>query len=725
MRITSSTSRPADTERRTKSFARRVIVLKLAFAFGFVVVAARLAHVQVVNGPKYQEMARKQHETTIKLDALRGRILDRNGNVLVSNTKFVTIAADPSKVGSDAGRLAQACSEAFGRPVSYYRDKLRAAASSQFVYLERRARPEVAERLKREQINGIIELLAFKRLYHYGQVAGPLLGLTDVDNNGIAGLELQYNDRLKGIPGSMIMERDGERNMRPSADEPKIEPVNGDDLVLTIDLAYQAILEDELRKAVVSNKAEGGLAILVEPRTGEVLAMASAPSINPNNLASIQLDWARARVVTDMFEPGSLFKIVTASAAYEYELVSPARKFNAENGKYAVYQNGRHLHNVTDTHAHDVLTFQEGIEVSSNIVMAKAAEIIGAERLYRQARDFGFGIPTGIDLPGEIRGTLKKPQQWSGTSLRVMSYGYEVAATPLQIVMAYAAVANGGVLMSPSIVREVRAPDGTLLERPDPVRIRRVVSAKTAQLLTEAFKGVVERGTAQEARSPGITIAGKTGTAKRYVDGRYQWGDYVASFAAWFPADDPQVVALVMIANPRQRSYYGGYVSAPVVRAVAERILQLSPEISVPRVASVAAAQTERVIVPDVRMVQSPVATKILEERGLECELFGEGDIVTRQSPKPGTSLERGDIVRLSVEPSAGERTEGLLTMPDLRGMSVRRALNRLVLEDFTVDIHGSGTVIAQSPLGGQRVRSGARVVITCEPKPIGAAVLY
>ncbi|MBE0557106.1 MAG: penicillin-binding protein 2, partial [Proteobacteria bacterium] len=388
--------------------------------------------------PTYKALARKQHEKWVELPALRGRILDRNGNVLVSNTNFVSIGADPEFVGAQADKLAQACSQAFGRPADYYRSKLQNSAP-RFAWLERRIRPETAAKLKRSGIKGITEVPEPKRLYHYGAVAGPLLGFTDIDNNGIAGIELQYDDQLRGISGSIIMQRDAHQNMWPSADYPRIEAVNGNDLVLTIDLTYQAVLEDELGKAVESNKAEGGLAILVEPHTGEILALAGSPSVNPNTMGSIQLAWARSRVVTDMFEPGSLFKIVTASAAYEYELISPQRSFNAEHGKYVVYQNGRRIQDVTDTHEHDALTFQEGIEQSSNIVMAKAAEIIGSERLYRQARDFGFGIPTGIEFPGEIRGRLKKPQQWSGTSLRTIAYGYEVAATPLQIVMAYAA----------------------------------------------------------------------------------------------------------------------------------------------------------------------------------------------------------------------------------------------------------------------------------------------
>ena len=713
-----------DSHKRTKSFGRRLLLLKLLFAMGFVVIAARLAFIQIIQAPLYKEEARKQHEERVELQALRGRILDRNGNVLVSSTEFVAVAADPTVLGPQAGQLARACSEAFGRPASYYLYRLQ-NSSPHFAYLERHLQPEAFAKLKRTGIKGVLEMPEPKRLYHYGTLAGPLLGLTDIDNNGIAGLELQYDDHLRGIPGSIIMQKDARRNMWPSADDPRIEPVNGNDLVLTIDLTYQAVLEDELHKAVQSYKAEGGLAVLVEPHTGEILALASSPSVNPNNTGSIQPEWARARVVTDMFEPGSLFKIVTASAAFDHELIAPGRSFNAEQGRYVVYQNGRRIHVVTDTHEHGALTFQEGIEQSSNIVMAKAAEIIGPERLYRQARDFGFGIPTGIELPGEIRGRLKKPQQWSGTSLRTMAYGYEVAATPLQIVMAYAAVANGGTLMSPRLVREIRSPGNTLLERIQPERIRRVVSEKSARMLAEALKGVVERGTAREARSAEIPIAGKTGTAKRYVNGRYQAGDYIASFAAWFPADNPQIVALVMLENPRQRSYYGGFVAAPVVRAVAERILQVSPQITAPIIAEGHDSQSERVIVPDVRMVQSPVAARILQERGLECESFGDGDIVVRQVPKPGSTLDRGDIVRLSLEASAGERHAGVVLMPDLRGMSMRRALNRLVLEGFAFDINGSGTVVSQSPAAGQRVRAGSRVTISCEPKSIATAVLY
>jgi cell division protein FtsI/penicillin-binding protein 2 len=700
------------------------MLLKFLFALGFLAIVTKLASIQIIEAPLYQARARKQHEQRVSIPALRGRILDRNGNVLVSNTNFVSFAANPQIVARQTDRLALACSEAFGRPASLYRSRLR-NSSKQFVWLERRVRPDAAAKFNHKGIKGIIEIPEAKRLYHYGTVAGPLLGFADIDNMGIAGLELQFHEHLRGQHGSIIMQKDAFQNKWPSADYPRIEPVDGDDLVLTIDLAFQAVLRDELQKAVASNKADGGLAILVQPQTGEILAVASSPSIDANDLGSIELKWARNRVVTDMFEPGSIFKIVTASAAYEYQLISPERTFNAEKGLYRVYHKGRLIQRVRDEHEHDVLTFQEAIEQSSNIIMAKASEIIGPERLYRQARDFGFGIPTGIEIPGEVRGRLKKPQEWSGTSLRTMAYGYEVAVTPLQMVMAYAAIANGGVLMSPAIVREIRTHEGAVLRRSEPEKIRRVVSHETADLLSRAFRGVVERGTAQEALSPGISIAGKTGTARRYVNGRYERGDYIASFAGWFPAVEPRVVALVMLENPRNRSYYGGQVSAPVVRALAERILQVSPHIGGPEIVATSNPESDKVTVPDVRMIQASIAATILQERGLACDLFGAGDVVLRQNPKPGTALELGGVVHLSVDGSVEQRVEGITVMPNLRGMSLRRALNRSVLEDFIVQINGSGTVVAQSPSPGQRVRAGAHVTLACEPKGIATAVLY
>jgi cell division protein FtsI (penicillin-binding protein 3) len=416
---------------------------------------------------------------------------------------------------------------------------------------------------------------------------------------------------------------------------------------------------------------------------------------------------------------------VTAAAAYEHGLISPERKFNAEKGLYKVLLRGKMVRQIRDTHEYDMLTFQESIEVSSNIVMAKAVEFIGPERFYRQARDFGFGIPTGIELPGEVRGRLKKPNEWSGITMQTMAYGYEVAVTPLQIAAAYAAVANNGVLMKPTIVRRVVSEDGETVREIQPQKIRTVISPETAALLTKAFEGAVERGTAQEVRIRGVRVAGKTGTAKRIIDGRYTTGSYTASFVGFFPVEDPQVVCLVMMDNPRALGYYGGVTSGPIFRAVAERVLHTSWRFHRTADTEVITAGEETIVVPDVRNIKTVVAERILRGQGLSSETFGAGEYVIRQSPEPGTRMSKGDAVKLALHHESRVDQKGLVVVPDVRGMSARRAINRLVLDDFEVILEGSGAVARQFPAAGKKAAVGSTIRLACEPRGLSTAMLY
>jgi membrane peptidoglycan carboxypeptidase len=464
---------------------------------------------------------------------------------------------------------------------------------------------------------------------------------------------------------------------------------------------------------------------MLNPKTGEILALANIPGINPNDLRSYDVNAARNRVVTDVFEPGSVFKVVTASAAYENGLVSPERKFFAENGTYYAPVSSRSKpQKISDTHPYGWITFQEAIELSSNIVMAKIGPTIGPERLYRQARNFGFGIPTGVDLPGEVRGRLKKPNEWSGTTLQTMAYGYEVAVTPLQIASAYAAVANKGVLMKPFLVSQIQDKAGEVLFEQRPQIIRRVISEQTVALLVQAFEGVVERGTAKEAHIQGVRVAGKTGTSKKVIDGHYGVGTYTGSFVGFFPVEDPQVVCLVMMDNPQGGSYYGGSVSAPVFRAIAERIINTSgrftktppPTDQQPR---------NGITVPDVRTLQLNIAERLLESHGLKSRTVGTGDVVVRQVPEPGKRLEEDDVVQIVLNGESFNASGGLPLVPDVRGMSLRRAINRLVVDDFDIRVHGSGVVVSQVPAAGQKIQAGGTIHLNCEPRPIAAAVLY
>lgn len=712
-----------------KQFSGRFFLLKLALTLFFLLISARLVQIQILESRVYQAIARKQYEQRFVLLATRGNIYDRSGNVLASNSMFVSFAGDPKMIGDKVSVVAEKFSRVFGKPKSFYLSKLRdtqgPSTKKRFVWLERHVKPKIAKQLESMKLEGVVTVSEPKRLYHHDDLAGPLIGFTDIDNHGISGLELQFEEEMRGKDGSVVMQRDGLGRARPSADYPQIDPVNGNDLVLTIDLAYQAIVEEELKRGIASNNADAGLAIMLNPKTGEILALANVPGVNPNEYSKYDQTATKNRVVTDMFEPGSVFKIVTGSAAYENKLVEPERKFNAERGTMKVVLPGGKIRLIKDTHEYDVLSFQEAIEVSSNIVMAKVGPMIGSERFYRQARDFGFGIPTGVDLPGEVRGRLKKPQEWSGTTLQTMAYGYEVGVTPLQLALAYATVANRGIMMKPFILAKVKDRNGEVLREQKPQVIRRVILVETAKRLTNAFEGVVERGTAKDMKISGIRIAGKTGTSKKYIDGKYSDQNYTSSFVGFFPAEDPQIVCLVMMDNPRAKGYYGGITSGPVFRAIAERIINTTSRFSPSPKTQQGDLRLAGVTVPDVRNLQVSIASKILEGHGLKVESFGNGDVVVRQAPEPGKRIEQGDAVKVLLTGEAVTDAKGMMTVPDLRGMSIRRAINWLVMDEFEVRVEGSGVVIQQSPKPGQKVSIGTVVYLQCEPRPIFSTVLY
>jgi len=713
----------APDKKKDREFRTRFFILKLFFALFFVAVSVRLTFIQVVESYKYKSLARKQYEQKFVLPATRGKIFDREGNVLVSNTMYVSFAADPAIIGDNAKEVAATFAKVFDRPISSYLEKLE--GSKRFIWLERRVRPELAKKIEAAGHIGIVPMNEPKRLYHYDEVGGSLLGFTDVDNKGISGIELQLDDELRGTSGSVVLQRDGLGRTRPSADFPRMEPVNGRDVALTINLKYQAIVEEELHRGIVANKADGGLAVMLNPKTGEILALSTYPGVNPNEYSDYDLSTPRNRVITDVFEPGSVFKVVTASAVYENKLVNPNSRYNAEHGTMKIFAGNRVVRKITDTHVHDWLTFQEAIEVSSNIVMAKVSKLIGPEKFYRQARDFGFGILSSVDLPGEVRGRLKKPNEWSGTSLMTMSYGYEVGVTPLQIAAAYAAVANNGYLMRPYVLSKVFDANGDVVREQRPQKIRQVISEQTAVLLTQAFEGAVERGTAMEVKIDGIRIAGKTGTSRKIVDGKYTLQDYTASFVGYFPVEDPQIVCLVMMDNPRARGYYGGVTSGPIFRSIAERMLHSSAQFSRPFMTQDPKNQKGPTSLPDVRTIKLTLAQKILEGHGLNVKTFGKGDIVVRQSPEPGKQVQPGDGVTLVLNSENAPQNNGMTVVPNLRGMSMRRAINRLVIDEYEIRVQGSGVVVQQLPAPGQQVKTGTAVLLVCEPRAAYSAVLY
>jgi cell division protein FtsI (penicillin-binding protein 3) len=706
------------------NYAARLLTVKIILLITFVAAALRLIQIQVLDSNKYQAIARKQYEVKIVLPSTRGNIYDRQGSILVSNSMFFSYAADPKIVGDAANAVAKRFSRVFGKPEQIYLQKLE--SEKRFVWLERHVSPEIAKRLQANTLEGVAELNEPKRLYHYDNIGGQVIGCTNIDNVGISGIEYSYDLQLRGVDGFVVMQRDGMGRKRPSADYPRQDPTHGHSVGLTIDVGYQSIVEDELKKGVERTKAIAGLAIILNPSTGEVLAMSHYPSLNPYDVAHTDIQTLKARAVSDMYEPGSVFKIVTASAALENKLVEPNQIFFAEHGKYKVPLNGGKFRLITDTHENGNITFQQGMELSSNIVMAKVSDIIGAERLYTQARDFGFGMPTGIELSGEASGELKRPVEWSGATLNSIAYGYEVAATPLQIAAAYCAVANNGVLMKPYIVSKEMNEIGEVIHVGRPERIRRVISEETAKTLKDFFVGVVERGTGQPARIPGTTIAGKTGTSRKFVDGKYETGSYNASFVGFFPADKPEIVCLVILENPKAGGYTGAMASAPIFKAIAQQIINNNGLFS----KSVIARNDEEeirpaVTVPNVSHIQREIAEEILESNGLRVSALGDGDIVHRQIPEAGTKMVRGESVQLILNQSNTADLNGAITVPDLRGMSVRRAINRLTAEKLDVAVVGSGIVIHHYPEANALAAPGTKVTLICEPKSLASVQLY
>jgi len=702
----------------------RLLTTKIVLLLAFVVAAFRLVQIQVVESAKYQAIARKQYEVKIVLPSTRGNIYDRQGNILVSNSMFFSYAADPKIVGDGAAAVAKKFSKVFGKPEQYYLQKMQ--DEKRFVWLERHVSPEDAKRLQANTLEGVAELNEPKRLYHYDNIGGQVIGCTNIDNVGISGIEYSYDKELRGVDGFVVMQRDGMGRQRPSADYPRQEPVHGHSIGLTIDVGYQSIVEDELKKGVERVKATAGLAMILDPNTGEVLAMAHIPSVNPYDVAHTDAQTLRARAVSDMFEPGSVFKIVTASAALENKLITPGQMFFGEHGKYKVPLNGGKFRLITDTHESGMITFQQGMELSSNIVMAKASDIIGAERLYSQARNFGFGMPTGIELPGEASGELKKPVEWSGATLNSIAFGYEVAATPLQIAAAYCAVANGGILMKPYIISKEMDEAGEVMYTGRPEKIRRVISEETANTLKDFFVGVVERGTGQSAKIPGITIAGKTGTSRNFVDGKYASGNYNATFVGFFPAEKPELLCLVIMENPIAGGYTGALASAPVFKAIAQQIINNNGLFSRAAFAEKGSDESQSLVsVPDVSHIQREAAEEILKNNGFHANTVGDGDVVIRQVPEAGKKVDRGEIVQLIVSQSNGTPLNGGVVVPDLHGMSLRRAINRLTVEKFDVAVIGSGVVVHQSPEANTPMKLGEKVILICEPRPLTSAQLY
>ncbi len=686
------------------------------FLAGFFAVIVKLFVIQVRDAEKLQEMARIQYESREIIHPIRGLILDRHLSILASNTTEYTLSMDPSVIEC-ADTVASFVARALGKPREVIMNLLR-DTTVQYVIVEKRIPEEIADRFDGWSCYGV-RLRPFpRRRYNFNALAGPVIGYTNVDNRGQSGIELELNRELSGREGFIVYQRNARGLRRPEVDYPKVEPINGRSVVLTISQVYQSIAEEELAQGVELHEAESGRCIILQPKTGEILAMANVPSIDPNKLAEYSPEKARNRAVTDLYEPGSTFKIVAMSAALNEGLHEPDDVIDAEGG---MWKYNAKLKPIEDDHPYGWLTMRGAFEHSSNIVSAKLATQLGDERFYKYARNFGFGVKTGIELPGELSGDLRKPLAWDGTTLKYLGFGYGLAVTPLQIACAYAAIANDGVLMRPFIRKWLLDGDRNILDENIPQVVRRVVSSETSLIMRSFMQGVVDSGTARLAKIDGINIGGKTGTSQRLVNGSYSNKSHVASFVGFFPVEDPEVLILVILDAPK-RGYYGGSTAGPIFRKIAMRIINSSSEFAKkpePLYASFKGDGPVRV--PNVKGMRADIAGQVLKAHGFVMETRGQGDIVAEQFPLENALAERRETVSVRLISAARESRGNLVRVPDVVGMSLRQAMNFVKSMNLEPSPMGSGIVRAQYPVAGELVPRGSRCTLDGEARPITA----
>ena len=711
---------PSERARR-----ERLSILIAAVAIGFLAMAARCAHLQILRAPELLALARSQHEKAVDLDPRRGPILDRNGQELALSIDVDSLYADPSKV-QDAGAAARRLAPVLGLKAAELREKL--SGDTHFAWLRRKIDPGLRARVEALGIEGLAFVRESRRFYPKGDLASHVVGACGVDNQGLAGLEFAYNERFTGTPGRLEFLRDG-RGGRV-LDRSRVEPVPGDGLILTLDAAIQHIAERELDTAMRDTRADGAAIVVLRPETGEILALASRPGFDANEFSGASVSSRRNRAVSDFFEPGSTFKVITAAAALDGGRVRPNEVIWCENGSYVV---ARHRFK-EDKKPFGNLTFTEVLANSSNVGTIKVAQRLSSNDFLEVIRRFGFGRSTSLELPGESPGLLRDVKRWSGLSHASISMGQEIGVTPIQLAAALGALANDGTYNPPYLIESVVAADGSRSEpdRGEDFQARRAVSAKTAMTLRSMLQQVTIDGTGKAAQVVGYTTGGKTGTAQKIdpATRRYARGHYAAWFGGFVPAERPALVIVVMVDDPKGIHQHGGDVSAPVFSRVAEPVLRylgVLPDredplvIDAPPLVAAGRPAPAAVQPASLRLATGSSAAGRGTRRGAAtapaepaAPSFGAALLKAATRPIPVA----GGTLKASLLPLPLASPDREVAMPDLTGLSLKQATQALARLGLNCSSRLSGTsprVSRQEPVAGIAIRPGARCSVILE----------
>lgn len=689
---------------------RRAAILMLCCTAAFILLGIRLAYLQLLLGGRLQESALEQRYHSIRVDPNRGAILDRNGRKLAVSIHSDAVVCNPREV-EDVENTASKLAPILNLDVARLKDMM--TRRVMFVWLKRRVTEEQARQIRQLNLAGIQIAVRSQRAYPKGKLAAQILGITGIDNQGLEGIEKKYDEYLQGTPGSDNAEFDTGGQRIPGGEKQYVPPKDGDNVILTLDEHLQYIAERELDKAMAETQSKRGLIMAMDPKTGEILACAMRPTFSPDDYNAFPATSRRAFAFSDQYEPGSTFKVVTTAASLEEGIVNHQSTFfdpgflRVEDRTLRCWKAG----------GHGSQTLVEAVENSCNPVFAGLALKLGVERFYRYIRAFGFGRPSGIDFPGEAAGTLMKEKSIGPVELANNGFGQGISVTALQLLTAVSAVANGGKTMQPLLVREIQGVDGKVIRRYDPKVVRQVISPATAASLTELLESVVVNGSGNPASVPGYRVAGKTGTAEKPKGGRYS-DERIASFVGFAPVDDPRLAILVLFDEPQTAIRYGGVLAAPVFKAVmgdSLRYLGVRPRSSD---AKPEASQSE-VVVPNVLNLRLGDAQSILAQSGLSWRLIEGGSVVIDQFPRSGTRVKLGTKVLIYFDPNDDFSSQPFVTVPDLKGLTVREAAERLKELGLLLSSSGSGIAYSQHPLPGTKFPAGARIMVEFRPPQV------
>ena len=657
----------------------RALIVIISILIFFIALVIKLVDIQIVRAEEYSFYAQRQQTGIEKIEAERGLIFDRNNVLLVYNRSDVSFYVDLRMIKQKhKNEIAQIFAKKFKKSKNFYLNLMK--GSKKTICIEKKAPSEIASSIKNIKLDGFFYKEEPTRVFHYNNLASHVLGYLDNENKGVMGISEYYEDALNGEDGSRLIQKNaiGET---VTVDDEEINPaVPGDDFYLTIDKSYQLILEEELRKGVDEYGAVSGTGVIMNPNTGEVLALANIDDFNPNEYWKYNDFQRRNRAITDTYEPGSTFKSFTIASLIEQKLCRLNEKLNLENGTYK-FQNVR----IKDSHPMKNLDVVGILEQSSNIGVAKLVQRIDDEKYFKYLRGFGFGNSTSLTLPGETAGRLRKPNEWSKVSKTYLSFGYEISVTPVQITAAYCALINGGVLYEPQLLQRQISKDGNLIYEFSPKEVRRVISSETSDIMRDLLGGVVKNGTGKKAYSELISIGGKTGTSQKLVDGSYSKQHYNSSFVGFFPVENPKVVCLILLNSPDQGKY-GGLVAAPIFKNVAERIVQNDYE------------EFQEYINPDLMK-----NLKFAEDNSVN-------DYQSKTQIKPINVKE--------VKLSANNK------MPDLINCQVKDAIYALTKLGVKYKIKGTGIITSQSIAPGQKLNGKEVCIIECSEYMVRGASL-